>query len=131
LSVGKAARRWWWGVGVAAAVLVAVVAAVVWWPDGTPTAPAAVPSGPAVPSGAVGPAVGIIGGLCMQVIGNDVRVFTDPRGDQTWTTWLRGTQFWVDPDEGTGHRYRTTLRDGRHGWIGVDPKYVTSAQGCS
>jgi hypothetical protein len=76
------------------------------------------------------PAVGILGGTCMAVTARDVRVFTSVSGDEPWTRWGRGTRFWVDRDAGSPHRYRTVLRNGRHGWVTTDHRYVQPATGC-
>ena len=33
------------------------------------------------------------------------------------------TPFWIDPDASTTNRYRTVLRNGRHGWIGINKNH--------
>jgi hypothetical protein len=77
------------------------------------------------------PASGLVHSNCMQVTGKNVRVFTDPYGEQTWTMWTTGTRFWVDPDTSGLHRYRTTLRNGSQGWVGANPQWVASASDCT
>lgn len=77
------------------------------------------------------PASGLVHSNCMKVTGKNVRVFTDPQGLQTWTAWTTGTRFWVDPDTSALHRYRTTLRNGSHGWVGANPQWVASASDCT
>jgi hypothetical protein len=77
------------------------------------------------------PAMGLIHDDCMQVTAHNVRVFTDPQSDQTWTTWTTGTEFWADPNTSTLHRYRTTLSNGSQGWITANPHWVTTANDCA
>jgi hypothetical protein len=67
--------------------------------------------------------------LCLQVAARTTRVFTAPRGDETWTTWTTGTKFWADV-EIQNQRYRTPLSNGRDGWITSNPKFVAPADGC-
>jgi len=81
-------------------------------------------------SAPTGPAVGILDGTCMTVTARDVRVFTSVGGDEPWTTWPRGTRFWVDRDATSPRRYRTVLRNGRHGWVTTDHRYVQPAIDC-
>lgn len=91
------------------------------------------PTGPAAehaPATDLGPAIWLVRSRCMQVTAGDVRVFTDSTSNQTMTTWPTGTRFWADPDTNTLHRYRTTLRNGSHGWITANPRWVTSAIDC-
>lgn len=115
-------RRWmWWVVPAALGVVAVVVVGALWWPGR---------SGPSSTAAGTSPAIDIVGGACMQVTATDIRVFTDAHGEQTWTRWTHGTVFWIDPDSNTGHRYRTTLRDGRSGWVTSDPKFVTPASSC-
>lgn len=102
---------------LAVGVLLAVSSAVVgFWPTG--------------PATDLGPALGLIHSRCMQVTAHDVSVFTDSESKQTWTMWTTGTHFWADPDTNTLHRYRTTLRNGNHGWVTNNPRHVTSARDC-
>ncbi|GIJ64080.1 hypothetical protein [Virgisporangium aurantiacum] len=82
------------------------------------------------PADSTAPAVGIVGGTCMVVTARDVRVFTSASADEPWTTWARGTSFWVDRDAGSTSRYRTTLGNGRHGWVTTDHRYVQPATTC-
>jgi hypothetical protein len=77
------------------------------------------------------PAVGIVGGACMTVSAQDVRVFTSATADEVWTTWVHGTKFWVDHDAGSANRYRTVLRNGRHGWVTNDRRYIQPSTGCA
>ncbi len=77
------------------------------------------------------PAMGLIRDDCMQVTAHNVRVFTDPQSDQTWTAWTTGTEFWADPNTSTLHRYRTTLSNGSQGWITANPHWVTAASDCA
>jgi hypothetical protein len=60
-----------------------------------------------------------------------VRVFVAPTGDEVWTSWAHDTKFWVDRDAGSPSRYRTTLRNGRHGWVTRDRRYIQPADGCA
>lgn len=77
------------------------------------------------------PAAGLVGGRCMQVTAKDVRVFKTPENNEDiWAEWARGTTFWVDPHTSTPSRYRTPLRNGHHGWVGADPRWVASSSGC-
>jgi hypothetical protein len=76
------------------------------------------------------PAAGVAGGQCMRVTARDVRVFTDEHGDEPWTRWERDTKFWADLDAGATKRYRVTLRNGRHGWVTSDDRYVARSSGC-
>lgn len=116
-------RRWWAWVAAALAVTLLALAGlmtITGWGD--PAAPPALPTDPGA---------GIVGGWCMRVIAlRDVRVFTAPEGDELWTQWGRDTRFWIDPGAGTLKRYRTVLRNGRHGWVGTDARYVAAADGC-
>ena len=77
------------------------------------------------------PAMDLTHDDCMQVTAHNVRVFTDPQSDQTWTTWTTGTAFWADPNTSTLHRYRTTLSNGSQGWITANPHWVTTASNCA
>lgn len=88
---------------------------------------------PAEPPLATGlePAMGLIHDDCLQVTAHNVRVFTDPQSDQTWTTWTTGTEFWADPNTSMLHRYRTTLSNGSQGWITANPHWVTAASNCA
>jgi hypothetical protein len=79
----------------------------------------------------VEPAMGLIHDDCMQVTAHNVRVFTDPQSDQTWTSWTTGTEFWADPNTSALHRYRTTLSNGSQGWITANPHWVTAASDCA
>ncbi len=76
------------------------------------------------------PAVGVVGGRCMRVTANEVRIFTDEHGNETWTQWGGGTKYWADVDASSTKRYRVTLRSGRHGWITTEPRYVAPADDC-
>ncbi|GAA4466547.1 hypothetical protein [Phytohabitans houttuyneae] len=76
------------------------------------------------------PAVDLVGGKCMKVTADDVRVFVAANGDETWTKWTRDTRYWVDPDAGVQNRDRTTLRSGRHGWVTNNPKHASPADDC-
>jgi hypothetical protein len=77
------------------------------------------------------PAMSLVHDDCMQVTAHNVRVFTDPQSDQTWTAWTTGTEFWADPNTSTLHRYRTTLINGSQGWITANPHWVTAASDCA
>lgn len=68
------------------------------------------------------------GGHCKKVDAGDIRVFKDPNSnEQSWTTWPKGTYFWIEPGEGTTDRYRTVLRNGSYGWVTKNSQYVVDA----
>ena len=66
----------------------------------------------------------------MEVTADDVRVFSAPYEQETWTMWTKGTRFWIDPDVGVQQRERTTLRNGAHGWVTNNPRHVAPADDC-
>jgi hypothetical protein len=109
-------------VGATLAVLAVGASAVVWGARARGAASRADPTAPAI---------GIVGGTCEAVTARDVRVFSSPTGDEVWTTWPRGTKFWVDHDAGSATRYRTVLRNGRHGWVTNDARYIEPSTGCA
>lgn len=106
--------------GAVAAVAALPTVAGVLRASGTRPDPAGVPA-TAPTSGA---------GICLAVTARDVRVFSSPVGVGTWTVWPEGSRFWADSVTGDGGRYRTPLRNGRHGWVTSNRRYVTGSGGC-
>ena len=124
-------RRAWRSAQVAAAVGIALVVVTflvvgVWhpWQPGQVAGGHAdlTSTDPAATNGAL---------RCMRVTASrDVRVFTSETTEETWTTWPHDTRFVVDGISRNQKRYRTPLRNGRHGWVTSDPQYVAESGDC-
>ncbi len=116
-------RRAWWIWTVAAVTVVLATAVIAATLRGHGSSPSA------QPADSTAPATGI-DGVCMTVTARDVRVFASATGDEPWTTWKHGTRFWIDRAASSPRRYRTVLRDGRHGWVTNDKHFVQAATDC-
>lgn len=50
---------------------------------------------PTAPATDLEPALGLVNSRCMQVTAHDVRVFTNPESERTWTQWVTTDPRWV------------------------------------